>query len=175
MGLIELVLGRKPAQSDIELRISKRQLDAFEQSIDGQMKQLLRRIAKLEGEYGGRIKELNEQVELLSQENDQYKQQSAEVSDMEAQRSKLMELAPKALAQMGLDEQTKNYCLTMLAEPKNIDMVNQLIEKYFPDTEITLEGLLQLAPLFKVFLASKMPKQQQVEHPPDGQVAGKIF
>lgn len=152
MGLLSWIFGKNKGDEAVILRISKVQFDRLASEQDGRLNVLESRIKKLEGYYGSVIQELKGEITELEQENDVLRSAQEQAGDISAQRERLMQLAPSAMSKAGIGEEQQAAVMQFLANPTNVQMIDEMLAQYFPDVPVTTEGLVQLIPVLKTFL-----------------------
>lgn len=159
MGLLGWLSGEERGEKAVTLRISKLNFDRLNSEMDGRLNILETRIKKLEGNYGQYVQELRSQIEELEAENDTLNAQRDEATNIEAQRAKLMQLAPGAMKQAGVEDGQQAAVMQFLADPRNVVMIDKMLAQYFPDIPVTTEGLISLIPIMKTLLGGAAPQQ----------------
>lgn len=160
MSLLDWIFGKKPkTDEDVYIMLSKAELKAFESTIQNRLNAMQMNLDSMNGRFGqvvqglkAEIAEKDEQLREAQAQIDEASGQLAEVQDIELKRKRLAELAPDALAQLGYNNEQVTRALQVIQHPQARETVEGLIQEYFPDTPVTLEGLLQLAPVVMEFL-----------------------
>lgn len=170
--------GNKGAKKDDEaivLMISEQKLSALHAQYMNELAMQNKRIARIEGTFGDEIKKLMQEVNELEDENEQLESQLTEKITIETQRAQLQAELPTALSQLPLNEEQKKEITAALTLPENQQMIDGVLEKFFPDIPVRSAEIVKLAPAINSFVSAFMSKKQETKVVENQFQSGKVF
>lgn len=155
MGILSFLFGKEPEKTDPSVEmISLQRVKALMNAVDSRMAEFERRMQKLEGSYGAAIGAIQTERDELAAELEKRDQATAKAQDMQAQLAKTREAMPSVLDQLGFDEKQKAQAISAFSNPQVQATIEGFIKENFPNQEVSLEGLLGIAPIILGLLKS---------------------
>lgn len=167
MALLDWIFGED------RIWISGIKLAAWRNAIAARDAEYDRRLQKLEGSYGNAMQGMQRQIAALESELDEKDAILEEQNDEASKIAAARKMIPDALGQMGFSPEQVTQAQAVLMRPDVQKMLEDAIQSYFPDTPVTMEGIMALAPVILNFMKAQgvAPQKQTALNPMDAMFA----